>query len=97
MVKVTWTYLAEKDLGEIETYISKDSPFYARRLIENILTRVEFLHHFPEIGRVVPEFNNNNIRELIEGNYRIVYFIITQEEIIVTGVHHGARLLKSIT
>jgi addiction module RelE/StbE family toxin len=94
VVKVTWTRLAEKDLDEIEVYISQDSPYYARRTVEKILSRVEMLRDFPLIGRIVPEFNNQNIRELIEGNYRIVYFLISKTEIIITRVHHGARLLK---
>jgi toxin ParE1/3/4 len=94
MVKVTWSLFAKADLDEIEAYIAIDSPYYARRTVEKILKRVEVLHSFPQIGRMVPEFDKENIRELIEGNYRIIYFNISENEIVITRVHHAARLLK---
>jgi toxin ParE1/3/4 len=54
-------------------YISKDSKRYADRHIDKLISRVEQLHNNPNSGRVVPEFNIETTRELIEGNYRIIY------------------------
>ena len=93
MVKVIWTDFAIEDLRLIHDYISKDSKRYADRFLEKLLERVDQLESFPKSGRVVPEFNINTIREIIEGNYRIVYKISTTQ-IAIVRVHHAARQLK---
>ena len=68
---------------------------YADRLIQKIIKRVDQISIFPLSGRVVPEFNTPNIRELIEGNYRIIYKVNTDSTSIgIVRIHHGARLLK---
>ena len=93
MVKVIWTDFAIEDLRLIHDYISKDSKRYADRFLEKLLERVDQLESFPKSGRVVPEFNIDTIRELIEGNYRIVYKISTTQ-IAIVRVHHASRQLK---
>jgi addiction module RelE/StbE family toxin len=93
MVKVIWTEFAIEDLRSIHAHIAQDSKVYADRLIEKIITRVEQLETYPQSGRVVPEFNTESIRELIEGNYRIIYKI-NPDFIGVVRVHHSARQLK---
>ena len=93
MVKLVWTEIAIEDLRSIHEYISKDSKLYADRFIEKIINRIDQLENFPKSGRVVPEFDSSDIRELIEGNYRIIYKTsISQVSII--RVHHSARQLK---
>ena len=72
MVKVIWTDFAIEDLKSIHEYISQDSKFYADRFIEKIISRVEQLETYTQSGRIVPEFHVDTLRELIEGNYRIV-------------------------
>ena len=94
MATVSWTDLAEHDLQEIETYIAQDSVTYAIITSEKIINRTSVLIKFPKSGRIVPEFENPNIRELIEGNYRIVYFLKGIKEIIILRIHHASRLLK---
>ncbi len=93
MVKVIWTEYAIEDLRLIHEYISKDSKRYADRFIEKLFERVDQLESFPKSGRVVPEFNSDSIRELIEGNYRIVYKI-SSSQVAIIRVHHAARQLK---
>ena len=93
MVKLVWTEVAIDDLRLIHEYISKDSKLYADRFVEKLIERVDQLENFPKSGRVVPEFGIETIRELIEGNYRIVYEIST-EQISIVRVHHSARQLK---
>ena len=93
MVKIVWTDFAIEDLRLIHEFISKDSKRYADRFIEKLLERVDQLEMFPKSGRVVPEFNIETIRELIEGNYRIVYKTSTTQ-IVILRVHHAARQLK---
>lgn len=93
MAEVIWTKLAQFDLQDIYEYICKDSELYAIRLVDKIVERVEILKDYPETGKVVPELNDNSVRELIEGMYRI----IDKKkgiEIVILRVYHGARLLK---
>ena len=93
MVKILWTEIAIDDLRYIHDYIARDSKVYADRVIDKIILRVDQLENFPKSGRVVPEFEDETIRELIQGNYRIIYKTsITQVSIL--RIHHSARLLK---
>ena len=93
MVTIDWTELAIEDLHSIYNYVAKDSKVYAERLIEKIVNRVDQLINFPKSGRVVPEFNNDLLRELIQGNYRIVYKI-TSSKVTILRIHHAAKLLS---
>ncbi len=93
MVKVIWTEFALDDLQLIHEYISKDSKLYADKFIEKLISRVDQLEKFPESGRIAPELDSEKIRELIEGNYRIVYKI-NPNHIGIVRVHHSARQLK---
>jgi addiction module RelE/StbE family toxin len=93
MVKIVWTNLAVSDLKTIHDYIQKDSFIYANRVLENIISRIEQLENFPKSGRVVPEFDNENIRELIQGNYRIIYKVSIRKVSIVR-IHHASRLIR---
>jgi addiction module RelE/StbE family toxin len=95
MVKVVWTDLAIADLKSIHEYISRDSKFYADRFIDKLINRVDQLENYSLSGRVVPEFGKEDIRELIEGNYRII-FRVNANHIGIVRVHHSARLLKEI-
>jgi toxin ParE1/3/4 len=96
MAQIIWSNLALEDLQAIHEYISLDSAGYAERLIDKIIANVDVLEHHTRIGRVVPEFNDENIRELIEGNYRIIYRIQPQDTIGIARIHHSARLLKGL-
>ena len=94
MVEISWTELALQDLRDIFDYIAKDSVFYADRYIDKLIERVDQLESNPKSGRVVPEFGILTLRELIEGNYRIVYQINSSQSISIIRVHHSARELK---
>jgi len=93
MVKLIWTEIAIEDLRLIHEYISKDSKLYADRFIDKIINRVDQLENFPKSGRVVPEFDSSDIREIIEGNYRIIYKV-SSAQVAIVRVHHSARQLK---
>jgi addiction module RelE/StbE family toxin len=95
MVKVIWTEFAIDDLRSIHAYISQDSKFYADRFIEKLISRVDQLETHPHSGRIVPEFHVDSLRELIEGNYRIIYRINTNY-IGVVRIHHSAKQLNGI-
>jgi toxin ParE1/3/4 len=95
MVKIIWTEFALEDLRLIHDYISKDSKVYADRYIDKLISRIDQLEKNPNSGRVVPEFNIESIRELIEGNYRIIYKV-NQDFIAIVRVHHSARQLRNV-
>lgn len=95
MVKIVWSDLAIDDLKNIHEYIAKDSKTYANKLITKLISRVDQLESFPISGRIVPEFNSDEIRELIEGNYRIIYKL-NEEFIGVVRVHHSSKQLISL-
>jgi plasmid stabilization system protein ParE len=72
-VKVFWTDTAVQHLSAIYTYIAQNSPGYAQRLIDRLTKRSEQIAKFPLSARTVPEFETKQIREVIEGSYRIIY------------------------
>ena len=93
MAQISWTKRSLKDLKAINDYISLDSTFYASRFISKLIARIDQLMEFPESGRMVPEKNILEIRELIEGNYRIFYRL-GKGKITILRVHNAARKIK---
>lgn len=93
MVRIEWTNPALVDLKEIYEFIKRDSKSYAQHFINKIYDKVQYLKDFPKMGRVVPERNDPNLREIIFQNYRIIYRIKT-DFIEVLTVLHGSKLLK---
>ena len=91
MVQINWTFQAKDDLKNIADYIAKDSVIYAKRQVFKIRNRTKILKKQIRIGRIVPEIVNPDIRELIEGNYRIIYKIVSKNRIDILTVHHSAR------
>ena len=91
MVQINWTFQSKDDLKSIAEYISKDSKKYARLQILRIRQRTKILNSQIYSGKMVSEMDKQNIRELIEGNYRIIYLIINDERIDILTVHHSAR------
>ncbi|MBM4166420.1 MAG: type II toxin-antitoxin system RelE/ParE family toxin [Ignavibacteria bacterium] len=90
MARVVWTEPALKDLNEILDYIAKDSPVYAERFGIRVVESPRILEQFSRCGRIVPEFNDENIRELFYGSYRILY-VIREEQCFIVAVIHGSR------
>jgi toxin ParE1/3/4 len=96
--KIVWTALARDDLREIVTYIARDNPVAARRVGQKVLDSVEVLMTMPRVGRIVPELSDPKLREIIRGNYRIVYRIRDEPRLIeVWRVWHGARGAPRLT
>jgi len=93
MVKIKWTDFALENLIAIGDYIEKDSYFYAQRVVNNLFDSVDILEQHPLAGRIVPEFNDRSIRELIRGSYRIVYKLISEVDIDIITIHHSARAI----
>ncbi len=94
MAKIEFTEQAIADIGEIAAYISLDSVQYASLQVSKILSRSESLGSHPLIGRVVPELNVKAVREVFEGNYRIIYKVVNSDIIHILTVHHSRRHMK---
>ena len=93
MVEVIWTDSALQDLDDIGEYISRDSERYAEITAELLFSSLSILEDHLKAGRMVPEFEIQSLRELIQVNYRIVYQIVEDHLIQIIAVHHAARLL----
>jgi plasmid stabilization system protein ParE len=91
MVRIKWTIQAKDDLQGIAEYIALDSVKYAKLQIARIKIRTQILKTHIRTGRITPEINNPNIRELVEGNYRIIYKIKSEKNISIITIHHSAR------
>ena len=91
-MKVIWSPLAIDRASEIAEYISLDSPTAANKWIDNIFQNVLILETSPKMGRKVPEINRKEIREIIFGNYRIIYRIETFNLSILT-IRHTKQIL----
>jgi len=87
---VRWTAPARADLRKIFAYIAEDSKYYARRVVQNIVEKTEALNDLPEIGRVVPEIGEENIRELMVYSYRLVYEV-KNSDVEILAIIHGKR------
>ena len=92
-MKVTWTEQAWERLLEIERFIARDEPRAAARLVDTLSDRGGALVEHPERGRRLPELPESGLRELIVGNYRLVYRR-TPEAIEVLTIFEGHRLLR---
>ena len=91
-MKLVWSPLAIDRASEISDYIAQDKPTAAEKWINTVFSKVAQLKSSPEIGRIVPEIRNNQFRELIYGNYRIIYRI-EQKKISILTIRHGKQIL----
>ena len=91
MVQLNWTLLARNDLKAIFEYISKDSKKYAKLEILKIKSRTQVLKEQPLIGKEVIESGNIDVRELVVGNYRIIYKMVDNDRIDILTIHHCSR------
>ncbi len=96
MASIFWTVGARDDLRDIVEYIATDSPTYGASTAERVLEAVDRLRRYPRLGRVVPEYDDASIRELIVGNYRVVYRLRRQRVGIVAVVHGTRDLLRRV-
>jgi plasmid stabilization system protein ParE len=91
-MKILWSPLAIDRASEIAGYIAQDNPDAAESWINTVFEKVEHLKEFPESGRIVPETDNMTIRELLYGNYRIIYRV-EEKKLSVLTVRHGKQVL----
>jgi plasmid stabilization system protein ParE len=89
--RVVWSPEAAASFEKIVEYIAVNSHTYAALFAGRVLESVANLEFFPNMGRVVPEYSDNHLRELFQGNYRIVYRI-KNSLIEIVALSHTAQL-----
>lgn len=87
---VVWSPRAIDDVDAIAAFIALDSEAYAASVVRIILEKARRLSEFPYIGRAVPEFGVNEIREVFAYSYRIIYRV-DANEVTIAAVIHGKR------
>ena len=90
--EVVWSLLATADLESIVEYIRRDSEFYAAAVARELVAAARSLATFSERGRVVSEYENPTVRELIVRRYRLIYRV-RSDRVEVLRIIHGARQL----
>jgi addiction module RelE/StbE family toxin len=96
VVAIRWAFQATEDLKSISDYIAADSEEAAESVIRELVDAADRLQLFPNMGRVLPEHRNPNVRELICRSYRIVYKV-TEDCALILTVFHQARLFDEDT
>ncbi|MDP3684796.1 MAG: type II toxin-antitoxin system RelE/ParE family toxin [Ignavibacteria bacterium] len=92
-MKIVWSPLAVERLEAVFEYISNDNLAAAQKMVDRILKRVDSLAIFPERGRKVPEANREEIREVFEGEYRLIYRF-SSKKIFVLTIRNFKQLLQ---
>ena len=93
MVEIRWSPIATDDYESIIRYYEKTAPKFAQNFAKKIIYIIENLIQFPKMGRLVPEFENTEIREITYRNFRIIYRL--QENFLeIARIIHGSRILR---
>ena len=95
MAEIIWAPSALKDIDAIADYIANDSVQAAENMVALFFEKAVILERFPLIGKPVPETSVRYLREILVSRYRIIYEVITTEEVHILSVHHQSRLLKN--
>jgi plasmid stabilization system protein ParE len=93
--QIRWSPRAASNLEGICNYIARDSKHYASLFAKKVFAIVENIPEFPKSGRIVPEYGDENLREKIYQNYRIVYRL-KGDAIEIVAICHGAKQLQDI-
>jgi toxin ParE1/3/4 len=88
--EVVWSVLATADLESIVEHIFHDSEFYAAAIARELVAAGRSLATFSERGRVVPEYEDRTVRQIIVRHYRLIYRV-QPERVEVLRIIHGAR------
>ena len=91
-MKVVWADEAKAHLDGIYQYIKRDAPPYATQMVDKLTRRVDQLIDHPRSGRIVPKYDDANLRELIVYPYRLMYRL-KSDRVDIIAVFHGAQQL----
>ncbi|HEY2329038.1 MAG TPA: type II toxin-antitoxin system RelE/ParE family toxin [Verrucomicrobiae bacterium] len=90
--QIIWSAQARDDLQSIVLFIAQDNPAVAESFGYQLMSKVDVLAQFQQLGRVVPEENDEAVREIILRPYRIIYKVLAEKQIVaIVRIWHGAR------
>jgi toxin ParE1/3/4 len=92
-MEVIWTRQSVNQLNKYADYIAQDNVLAAEKWVLSILGKTDQLSELPKSGRVVPEYSDPSLREIIEGDYRLIYRI-KDEKVYVQSVRHTRQELR---
>ncbi len=96
MNKIIWTEYALDCIERVASFIALDSEYYSKEFVHKIIEQIEALKTFSEMGRIVPELNDQNLRELVYQNYRIVY-LVKNNSVNLIYIGHASKQLPYLT
>ncbi len=91
--RIYWTRQAREDLRAIRAHIARDAPVTASAFVRRLRQAVSRLRELPFSGQVVPEIGREDVREILRGNYRLIYRVTEKTRVDIIAVFHGARIL----
>ena len=95
--KLIWSPISRDDLRDIVRFIARDNPARAESFGYELMRRTDILQEQPEAGRIVPEYRNPRIREIIFRPYRIIYRVNLEHKLVeIARVWHAARGVPSV-
>lgn len=94
MIPVRWTEQAVGDLQSIREFIERDSPRYGRLVAERLFDGTQRIESFPMSGRIVPELGRVDVREILVGEYRVVYRLMPDAAVVLT-VFRSSRVFQA--
>jgi addiction module RelE/StbE family toxin len=98
MMAILWSPKSLRDLDAIEGYVAQHNPVAAHRLVQKVIRRTDRLQHFPLSGGCIPEDEGRVYRQVLQGNYRVIYrYDESAKQVLVVTVIHAARLLDPDT
>jgi toxin ParE1/3/4 len=92
-MKLVWSPLALERVTEIALYIADERPYAAGQWVEEIFAVVERLEPFPRSGRIVPEADRQDLREVVHGDFRIIYRV-EEHQLSVLTIRHARQQLE---
>ena len=97
MARLIWLRSARRDLREIQRYIARDSVTHAKAMIARIRSQAARLAEFPQSGRMVPEYRDPQVREIIVGSYRVIYRYSPEHDLVeILAAFHGSMPMPDI-
>ncbi|MEK9508831.1 type II toxin-antitoxin system RelE/ParE family toxin [Gaopeijia maritima] len=91
-MRLFWSPTARRRALEAVAFIEQDRPVVAVDWLDGLLKRVEALGEFPDHGRVVPEWGDEGVREILYEPYRVIYEVFPEEVHILTLSHFRQEL-----
>jgi plasmid stabilization system protein ParE len=88
---IYWTRQAREDLRAVRAHIARDAPATASAYVRKLRLSVGRLRQFPYSGEVIPEIGREELREVLQGNYRIIYRV-SESRVDILAVFHSARI-----